>query len=206
MADIGDLSDEDVNLYGPLFVCLADKANLAEEIRIRTNIFDGIPVSRKEINSYLPWDRLDDEGNEQPRYDVVDVGTNGEKLRCIYDTWTLVDGLRNGGGFLRSPTATFSRSIMKLHKSTTIDSRLNEVFVGLVTVIESILNPDSQSELTYKTALRGAALLTSSPEERLLAFKIINGFYSTRSEIVHEGQSDGSSDEEIELGLVEIST
>ncbi len=65
-----------------------------------------------------------------------------------------------------------------------------ETFVGFVTVIESLLTPGSRHELSYKFAVRGAALLTSQPEKRMRFCQILEEFYKTRSQIVHEGRTD----------------
>lgn len=67
---------------------------------------------------------------------------------------------------------------------------LMETFVGLVTVIESLLTPGTRQELSYKLAVRGAALLSSGSEQRMALFQILDGHYKTRSKIVHEGHPD----------------
>ena len=205
--DIGDITrEDDIDLYGPLFLCLGDDANLAEELRIRTNVFDGVPVLRKVRNDYLPWDQFDEAGNPHPKSTIQDIGNEGVKLKTVYEAWSIVNGL-DKDGFLRLPTQTFTRAIMALHKSRREDSRLYEVFVSLVTAIESVLSAGSRSELTYKTAVRGSALLAYDGKERLKAFRIINRFYDIRSKIVHEGHpgKTGFLDELIYVGLLEIS-
>jgi hypothetical protein len=65
-----------------------------------------------------------------------------------------------------------------------------EPFVGFVTVIESLLTPGDRQELTYKTAVRGAALLTSDSEKRMGLYRFLVEVYRLRSQIVHEGRSD----------------
>jgi hypothetical protein len=48
--------EKDVDLIGPIFLCIGEDANLAAEIRIRTNVFESSPFYQKIRNDYLPWD------------------------------------------------------------------------------------------------------------------------------------------------------
>jgi hypothetical protein len=84
-----------------------------------------------------------------------------------------------------------------------------ETFVGFVTVIESLLTPGSRQELAYKSAVRGSSLLASIPEHRMRLFQILDEFYKTRSQIVHEGHTDKEDPYElnnmISYNLTEIS-
>jgi hypothetical protein len=79
------------------------------------------------------------------------------------------------------------------------------VFVSLITAIESPLTAGTRSELAYRTAMRGSALLAHRPEERSKALKVINGFYDIRSKVVHEGHAGKVGlDMLIDLGLLEM--
>lgn len=62
-----------------------------------------------------------------------------------------------------------------------------ETFVGFVTVMESLLIPDSNEGLAYKIAIRGAALLSPDAQQRIKLRGILREFYDIRSDIVHEG-------------------
>lgn len=144
-----------IELIGPIFLCIGEDANLAEEIRIRSNVFETVPIHTSGKN-YLPWYSIDEEGNPHPRRYIQYVGNDAIILKNIYNSWIEVNNL-DKNGFLRFPTETYVRSTQNLHKS---DDNSMEIFVSLVTVIESILNPGSTSDLSYKTATRGAALLS----------------------------------------------
>ena len=176
----------DIGIIGPVFLCIGEDANLAVEIRLRTNIFEYFPIYQKVRNDYLPWDSHDEEGEPQPRTFIKDIGEDGNKLRKIFKIWQKINGL-DANGHLRYPTEAYVRSVMNLHTSW---ESLMETFVGFVTVIESLLTPGSRQELTYKTAVRGAALLSSDSEQRIKLFQILDEFYKTRSQIVHEGRTD----------------
>ena len=178
--------ESDIGIIGPVFLCIGEDTNLAVEILIRTNIFEYLPVRKKVRNDYLPWDSLDDEGEPKPRTSVEYLGEDGKKLREIYKIWQRINAL-DADGLLKYPTEAYVRSVMNLHASW---ESLMEVFVGFVTVIESLLTPSSRQELAYKMAVRGAALLASDSEQRIHLFQILDELYKTRSQIVHEGRSD----------------
>jgi len=178
--------EKDVDLIGPMFLCIGEDANLAVEIRIRTDVFDNFPFYQKTRNGYLPWDSYDDKGEPKPRTFVNYIGENGNRLRKVFEIWKKINAL-DLNGHLRYPTEAYVRSIMNLHTSW---ESLMETFVGFVTVIESLLTPDGRQELAYKTAVRGAALLTSGPKERMNLFQILDEAYKLRSQIVHEGHLD----------------
>lgn len=182
--------ESDIEIIGPIFLCIGEAANLATEIQVRTNIFEYFPVFVKTRNDYLPWDNYDDEGNANPRTWIRRIGEDGHALIKIFEIWTKINKL-DPKGFLRYPTQAYVRSIMNLHSS---EENLMEAFVGLVTVLESLLTPGERQELTYKTAIRGAAILSSEPKFRGLLFETLTDFYKMRSQIVHEGHSN---DEEL---------
>jgi len=176
---------EDVELIGPLFLWFGEDANLAVEIRIRTNVFEYSPVHQRERSGYLPWDSYDDEGNEIPRRYVKESGENGIKLRKVFDIWAKINKL-DKDGFLRYPTETYLRTVMNFNSQK---ESLMEVFVGFITVIESLLTPESPQELAYKTSLRGAAILTRDSGRRFRLSQELTELYKTRSKIVHEGHA-----------------
>jgi hypothetical protein len=202
-SDIGDKKREaDIKIIGPMFLCLGDAVNLAEEIQVRTNVFDSAPVVVQKRNDYLPWDMFDDQGNEGPRRWVKRVGKDGVVLRNIYEAWNHVNSSTKGG-LLRYPTETYVRALMNRHRG---DTSIMEIFVGLVTVLESVLIPESGgTELGYKTAIRGASLLAHDPKERSKAFQFLSRFYKARSKIVHEGHPGKEDlDRMINNALLEI--
>lgn len=176
----------DIGIIGPIFLCIGEDANLAVEIRVRTNIFEYHPICQKVRNDYLPWDSYNDEGEPRPRTFVKYVGEDGNTLRKIFEIWQKINGL-DANGHLRYPTEAYVRSVMNLHTSW---ESLMETFVGFVTVIESLLTPGTRQDLKYLTALRGAALLASDSEHRMALFQILDEHYKTRSQIVHEGHPD----------------
>jgi hypothetical protein len=188
--DLNDLyfkrSESDIEIIGPLFLCIGEDANLAIEICVRTNIFEYFSVRQRVRNDYLPWDNFDEEGEPKARTFCKEMGDNGDKLRKVYEIWRNINTL-DTDGFLKYPTETYVRSVMNLH---TFWKGLMEVFVGFVTVIESLLTPGTRQELAYKMAVRGAALLSPDPLHRIGLFKILDEFYKTRSQIVHEGRTD----------------
>jgi hypothetical protein len=177
--------EKDVDLIGPIFLCIGEDANLATEIRIRTNIFESFPVYQKIRNDYLSWEPDGEDAEPKPRKNVKYIGEEGSKLRKIFEIWQRVNALGKDG-HLRYPTEAYVRSVMNLH---TYWESMMEPFVGFVTVIESLLTPDGQ-ELAYKMAVRGASLLASDPEHRMRLFQILAEFYRTRSQIVHEGRTN----------------
>jgi hypothetical protein len=178
--------EKDVDLIGPIFLCIGEDANLATEIRIRTNIFESFPVYQKIRNDYLPWDPSGEDAEPRPRMNVEYIGEDGSRLKKIFEIWQRVNRLGKQG-HLRYKTEAYVRSVMNLH---TYWESVMEPFVGFVTVIESLLTPDYRQELTYKTAVRGAALLTSDPKKRQGLFRFLVEAYRLRSKIVHEGWSD----------------
>lgn len=180
----GGRKEADIEIIGPMFLCLGDAVNLAEVVHVRTNVFDSAPVVARKRNDYLPWDVFDDQGNEGPRRWVERVGKDGVVLRNVYEAWTHVNALAKGG-LLRYPTETYVRALMNWHGGGT---GIMEIFVGLVTALESVLTPESAgTELAYKIAIRGASLLAHEPEERSKALQLLSRFYKTRSQIVHDG-------------------
>ncbi len=176
----------DIGIIGPVFLCIGEDANLAVEIRVRTNIFEYHPIYQKVRNDYLPWDSYDEEGEPKARMWIEQVGENGQKLKKIFEIWQRINDL-DAGGHIRYPTEAYVRSVMNLHTSW---EGLMETFVGFVTVIESLLTPGTRQELAYKLAVRGAALLASGSERRMALFQILDHHYKTRSQIVHEGHPD----------------
>jgi len=178
--------ERDVALIGPVFLCIGEDANLAVEIRIKTNVFESFPVYQKIRNDYLPWDPDGEDGEPKPRTNINYIGEDGRRLRKIFEIWQKINNL-DKHGHLRYPTEAYVRSVMNLH---THWESLMETFVGFVTVIESLLTPGDRQELTYKTAVRGAALLTSDPGKRMGLFQILDEAYKLRSQIVHEGRTD----------------
>jgi len=178
--------EKDVDLIGPIFLCIGEDANLAVEIRIRTNVFDSFPVYHKIRNDYLPWYPDGEDAEPRPRMHVKYIGENGGKLKKIFEIWQRINDLGKQG-HLRYKTEAYVRSVMNMH---TYWESVMEPFVGFVTVIESLLTPDDRQELTYKTAVRGAALLTSDPGKRMGLFRFLVEAYRLRSKIVHEGRTD----------------
>ena len=185
--------ERDIEIIGPIFLCIGGEANLAVEIRVRTNIFEYYPIYQTVRNDYLPWEPVE-EGEPQPRSSITDIGENGDKLRRIYEIWQRVNAL-DSRGYLRYPSEAYVRSVMNLH---TPGEGLMETFVTLVTVIESLLTPGTRQELAYKMAMRGAALLASGFEHRMNLFQILDDHYKTRSKIVHEGHPDNDDPFELE--------
>ena len=177
--------ESDVGLFGPIFLCIGEDANLAVEILVKTNVFEYFPVSQKARNDYLPWDSYDDDGNPQPRTYIKYIGEDGEKLIRVFKIWQRVHNL-DGEGFLRYPTEAYIRAVTNLHGSW---ESMMETFVDFVTVIESLLTPGTRQDLAYKTAVRGAALLAADSKNRIGLFEILDEFYKIRSQIVHEGHT-----------------
>lgn len=196
------IKENDIGIIGPIFLCIGEDANLAVEIRVRTNIFEYFPIDQWVRNNYLPWDSYDEEGEPKPRTFVKDIGKDGNKLKKIFEIWNNINGL-DAKGHLSYPTDTYVRSLMNLHSSR---ESLMQTFVSFVTVIESLLTPGTRQELTYKTAMRGAALLTSDPKRRIAFFQKLSDFYQIRSQIVHEGRIENEDSYElISPYLTEIS-
>ena len=179
-SDIGEPTKKegDIGIIGPVFLCIGENANLSVEIRVRTNIFEYSPIYQRVRNDYLPWDLYDEEGEPKPRTWVKDIGENGNKLKKIYEIWKDINAL-DADGYLRYPTEAYVRSVMNLHVSW---EGLMETFVGFVTVIEALLTPGTRQELTYKTAVRGASILDSDPENRMRLFDVLDEFYKIRSQ------------------------
>jgi hypothetical protein len=67
-----------------------------------------------------------------------------------------------------------------------------DVVVDLVIGLESLLLADATTELRYKFALRGAALLRSA-ERSADIYQRLQALYDVRSSVVHSGQSVGES-------------
>ena len=171
---------------GPLFLFLGTDMNLAEEIVIRTNIFDTLPIYSVKRENYLEWQPDSYDGELRPQRHIIEVGDAGNKIRKFYEIWQSVDKLEKNG-FLKFPTAHYVRTILNKDRFYEEDPSL---FVNLVTITESLLNPGSRMELAYKTAIRGASLLTQDPKNRMKVFKTISEAYKLRSGIVHEGRFD----------------
>ncbi len=171
---------------GPLFIFLGTDMNLAEEIVIRTNIFDTLPVYPVKRDNYMEWQPDPYDGEERPQRHIIDVGESGNKIKKFYEIWQSVNSLVKNG-FLIFPTAHYVRTILNKDRIYEEDPSL---FVNLVTITESLLNPGSRMELAYKTAIRGASLLTQDPKNRMKVFKTLSEAYKLRSGIVHEGRFD----------------
>ena len=178
----------DINFIGPIFLFVGNDCNLGEEIKIRTNLFDRFPVTKIIKNNYITrtewgFDHGSGEPFEYKPITTVNAGKEGVLLRKIYEAWSTVNNLHKDG-FIRFPTECYVRAIMNLHKD---DEGYLENFVNFVTVIESLLNPDGKSELTYKTAMRAACLISKDPKKRFEIFEILKKIYDARSKIVHQG-------------------
>ena len=171
---------------GPLFLFLGTDMNLAEEIVIRSNIFDTLPIYSVKRENYLEWQPDPYDGEERPQRHIIEVGEDGNKIKKFYEIWQSVNSLEKNG-FLIFPTATFVRTILNKDRIYEEDPSL---FVNLVTITESLLNPKIHVELAYKTAMRGASLLTQDPEKRMKVFQSLSEAYKLRSGIVHEGRFD----------------
>ena len=189
--DVGEQTkkESDIGIIGPIFLCIGEDTNLAVEIRVRTNVFEHSPIREIVRNGYLPWDeyQYDNEGEPckpRPRTSIIRIGEAGNKLRTVWEIWHEINDL-DTHGHLTYPTETYVRSVMNVASL----ERFMETFVGFVTLIESLLTPDPQQELTYKMAIRGASLLDSDPQDRLELFDLLKDFYNTRSKIVHEGRT-----------------
>ena len=178
--------NKETEYIGPLFIFLGTDMNLAEEIVIRTNIFDTLPVYSIKRDNYLEWQPDPYDGEDRPQRHVIEVGEYGEKIQKLYEIWRSVNNLEKNG-FLIFPTAHFIRTIFNKDR---IYEKDPSPFVNLVTITESLLNPGSRMELAYKTAMRGASLLTHDPEERMNIFQSLSDAYKLRSGIVHEGRFD----------------
>jgi len=177
--------EDDIDLIGPLFLCVGEDANLAVEIRVRSNIFESVPGYERARNGYLAWNSYDEEGEPAPRTYVKDIGEGGKKLVQTYELWRRVNEL-TGKGYLRFATETYVRSVMNLHN---FSDNAMEVLVAFVTAIESLLTPNTTQELGYKIALRGAAILSRKPTHRLRLVELLYECYGIRSQIVHLGHA-----------------
>lgn len=102
--------ERDVEYIGPVFLCVGVDANLAQEIRILTNVFEYFPVAQQIRNDYLPWDSFYEEGELAPRRPIKRVGEDGSKLIRTFEIWRKVNGL-DRNGFLRYPTEAYVRSV-----------------------------------------------------------------------------------------------
>ncbi len=185
--------ESDINIIGPFFLCIGEDANLAVEIRVRTNIFDYLPVHEIVRNDFLPWDSYSNEGEPRPRTNVHHIGESGNKLRKVCEIWDKINNL-DKDGHLKYPTEAYVRSVMNLH---VLWESFMETFVGFVTVIESLLTPGTRQDLTYKMAIRGASIMASDPKNRIEIFRILDDFYKIRSQIVHEGRTEKEDPHEL---------
>jgi hypothetical protein len=175
--------ESEIDIIGPIFLCIGEKANFALEIRLRTNIFEYFSIREVTKNQYLPWDSFNEEGEPAPRTAIERIGPLGNRLKAICEIWQEINGL-DRQGHLRYPTQTLVRALTNLHASREWSM---ETFVSFVTVIESLLTPGSQQELAYRMATRGASLLELDPEKRMKIFNMLMHVYKIRSRIVHEG-------------------
>ena len=198
--------ENDLDIIAPIFLCLGSDINLAEIINLRTNIFDSYPISRKEINGYLPHDNIDEDGNFYPRKTVIKVGENGFILEKLYELWNEIKELTKTN-ILLYPTQSYIRAILNRHKSNiNYDSNLMNTFVSIISSIESLLTPESNEGLLYKASIRAASLISDNPTERLKHFENLSECYKIRSKIVHEGHTNGKRlDNVIDIYLLPLS-
>lgn len=182
--------ENDLDIIAPIFLCLGSDINLAEVVNVRTNIFDSYPISRKEINGYLPQDNIDEDGNFYPRKTVREVGENGFILKKLYELWNEIKELTKTN-ILLYPTQSYIRAILNRNKSNiNYDSNLMNIFVSIISSIESLLTPESNEGLLYKASIRAAPLISDNPLERLKHFENLCECYKIRSKIVHEGHTN----------------
>jgi hypothetical protein len=171
-----------------LFLCLGEDANLAQEIIIRTCIFDKQPVSALNRNNYLLEPIIfDNEVEFFPRTSPKYIGQDGVILVKLYEMWIEVNQLK-GKNYLRFSTEAYVRSIMNWHQRS--DGTM-ELFVGFITVIDSLLTRDGSGDLTYKIATRGGAILSPDSQKRIDIMTYLKKLYKIRSKIVHEGHTRG---------------
>jgi len=180
--------EADIDYIGPLFLCLGEDANLAQEIIIRTCIFDKRPISTLNRNDYLldPI-YLGDEVELFPRMSPVYIGQNGIMLVKLYEMWNEVNHFK-GKDYLRFSTEAYVRAIMNWHYHP--DSTM-ELFVSFITVIDSLLTRDGMGDLAYKIAARGAAILSPDSQKRIDIMSYLKKLYNIRSKIVHQGDTKG---------------
>lgn len=188
--------ENDLEKIAPIFLCAGSDLNLAEIIEVRTNIFETSPVIKREINGYLPHDRIDEEGDFHPRNNLIRIGKNGIILQNIYKLWSEMNKLSKAK-FLTYPTQNYIRAVLNRHKSSVYDQSLMHIFVLLISAIESLLTPDGNQELLYKTSIRSASLISDDPPERFKHFTTIRECYKTRSFIVHEGHTNNKKLDQI---------
>lgn len=188
--------EDDINYIGPLFLCLGKDANLAEEIIIRTCIFDSQPISFLTRNDYM----RPEPGEDSPNFVVKYIGKDGIMLAKICEIWSEVNQLHHEG-YLRFSTEAYVRAIMNWHSR--YDS-LMETFVSFVTVIDSLLTRGELYGKTKKISSRGGAILSSNSEKIELLKQYLTRIYNIRSSIVHEGHTNGENLENILVVLPEI--
>ena len=182
--------ESNIDYFGPLFLCLGEDANLAQEIIIRTCIFDKRPISILNRNDFiLEPIMLDDEVDFFPRRSHVYIGKDGIMLTNLYKMWDYVNNLNDKNDYLRFSTEAYVRAILNWHYQP--DSTM-ELFVSFITVIDSLLTRGERRDLAYKVATRGAAILSHDSEKRIKTMSYLKKLYTIRSEIVHEGHSKGT--------------
>ena len=198
--------ENDLDLIAPIFLCLGSDINLAEIVNVRTNVFDSYPVSRKEINGFLPHDNIDEDGNSYRSKTVIKVGENGFILKKLYELWSEIKELAKPN-ILLYPAQSYIRAILNRHKANiNYDSNLMNIFVSIISSIESLLIPESNEGLLYKASIRAASLISDNPTERLKHFENLSECYKIRSKIVNEGHTNGNRlDNIIDIYLLPLS-
>ncbi len=178
--------EADVDHIGPLFLCLGEDVNLAEEIIIRKCIFDKQPISVFKRNDYLLEPRASYDGVYfYPRMSPKYIGQDGIMLSKFYEMWIEVNQIK-GKNYLCYSTEAYVRSIMNWHQRP--DS-IMELFVSFITVIDSLLTRDGSGDLAYKIAARGAAILSPDSQKRIDIMSCLKKLYTIRSNIVHKGHT-----------------
>jgi hypothetical protein len=68
---------------------------------------------------------------------------------------------------------------------------LEEQLIDLLIALEALLVPEKGTELSYRLATRGAALLGKNREDRIATFNLLRAAYDERSNIVHGSPAGG---------------
>ena len=113
---------------------------------------------------------------QQPNRALIS-GADGEQLKAMWPT--IKETLRSSSHYLALPL----RRLVDGLSRTRVDDKIVDYAIGL----EALLTASARDELSYRFALRGAAILAEAGEDRPETFNSLKRFYDARSTIVHGG-------------------
>lgn len=103
--------------------------------------------------------------------------------------------------YLNRPSVDFAlRRYVSSRKTLNVDDRL----VNLVVALEALLEPDNESGVSFRIALKAAHLIGQTIEERQHLYRTVKDSYDVRSKIVHGSKRSANPNRKPDKGTFKV--